>query len=251
MPHPTRRRHRNRLARPSPIYPKSSWQVGRTVRLTSALGHPRRFWHWHVRLRVNLGSADCPCLPVEGTGLDVIQASRAEPRIMRYELTDFEWAASRHSFLPNKPGAVAGLCHAGIHPQLAAFRRVYALVLPWRRTADLRRQRQRRRRSWPWLCRGAGRRSDFDRRRQRRGLLLGGARRKRVGRGWPRRSLGLLWRRTAGRQWHRHQRFAGQRRQPSRLPEMANPAHATAHNPAFGFEHTANRDTAANCARRQ
>jgi hypothetical protein len=32
-------------------------------------------------------------LPVEGTGLDVIQATKREPRIMRYELTDFEWAA--------------------------------------------------------------------------------------------------------------------------------------------------------------
>src|SRR3954471_11378824 len=42
MPHPTRRRHRSRLARPGPIYPKSSWQVGRTVRLTDALGQKRR-----------------------------------------------------------------------------------------------------------------------------------------------------------------------------------------------------------------
>jgi hypothetical protein len=41
-------------------------------------------------------------LPVEYIGLDVIQALKPEPRIMRYELTDFEWAAIR-SFLPNKP----------------------------------------------------------------------------------------------------------------------------------------------------
>jgi hypothetical protein len=32
-------------------------------------------------------------LPVEGIGLDVIQAPKPDPRIMRYELTDFEWAA--------------------------------------------------------------------------------------------------------------------------------------------------------------
>jgi len=32
-------------------------------------------------------------LPVEDIGLDVIQAPKPEPRIMRYELTDFEWAA--------------------------------------------------------------------------------------------------------------------------------------------------------------
>jgi transposase len=44
-------------------------------------------------------------LPVEGIGLDVIQATKREPRIMRYELSDFEWAAIR-SFLPNKPRGI-------------------------------------------------------------------------------------------------------------------------------------------------
>jgi hypothetical protein len=44
-------------------------------------------------------------LPVEGIGLDVIQATKREPRIMRYELTDFEWAAIT-SFLPNKPRGI-------------------------------------------------------------------------------------------------------------------------------------------------
>jgi hypothetical protein len=44
-------------------------------------------------------------LPVEGIGLDAIQAPKPEPRIMRYELTDFEWAAIR-SFLPNKPHGI-------------------------------------------------------------------------------------------------------------------------------------------------
>src|ERR1700738_5052093 len=53
----------------------------------------------------NLGNAGCPVLPVEGIGLDVIQAPKPEPRIMRYELTDFEWAAIR-SFLPNKPRGI-------------------------------------------------------------------------------------------------------------------------------------------------
>ena len=42
---------------------------------------------------------------VEGIGLDVLQAPKPEPRIMRYELTDFEWAAIR-SFLPNKPRGI-------------------------------------------------------------------------------------------------------------------------------------------------
>jgi hypothetical protein len=47
----------------------------------------------------------CPVLPVEGIGLDVIQAPKPRPRIMRYELTDFEWAAIR-PFLPNKPRGI-------------------------------------------------------------------------------------------------------------------------------------------------
>jgi hypothetical protein len=41
----------------------------------------------------NLGNAGCPVLPVEGIGFDVIQAPKRESRIMRYEPTDFEWAA--------------------------------------------------------------------------------------------------------------------------------------------------------------
>ena len=61
---------------------------------------------WHVRLRVILGSTGCPILPVEGIGLAVIQMTKREPRIIRYELTDFEWAAIR-SFLPNKPRGIS------------------------------------------------------------------------------------------------------------------------------------------------
>jgi transposase len=53
----------------------------------------------------NLGNPDPPVLPVEGIGLDVIQTPKPEPRIMRYELTDFEWATIR-SFLPNKPRGI-------------------------------------------------------------------------------------------------------------------------------------------------
>jgi hypothetical protein len=54
-----------------------------------------------VHLGVNLGNADCSVLPVEDIGLD----AKAGPRIMRYELTDFEWNAIR-SFLPNKPRGI-------------------------------------------------------------------------------------------------------------------------------------------------
>jgi hypothetical protein len=56
----------------------------------------------HVRLPGDLGSSGPAILPVEGIGLAVIQATKREPRIMRYELTDFDWAAIKW-FVPNKP----------------------------------------------------------------------------------------------------------------------------------------------------
>jgi hypothetical protein len=60
-------------------------------------------------------------LPVEGIGLDVIQATKREPRIMRYELTDFEWAAIR-SFLPNKPRGIPRVDDRRVRP-MAGFNR--------------------------------------------------------------------------------------------------------------------------------
>jgi hypothetical protein len=67
----------------------------------TALGDYSTAWgSWLTNRKKRELRADC--LPVEGIGLDVIQASKAEPRIMRYELTDFEWAGIR-LFLPNKP----------------------------------------------------------------------------------------------------------------------------------------------------
>jgi len=65
------------------------------------LGCPRHFRFWG-----NLGNAGCPVLPVEGTGLDVIQAPKPGHRIMRYELTDFE-SASIRPFLPNKARGIS------------------------------------------------------------------------------------------------------------------------------------------------
>jgi hypothetical protein len=40
-----------------------------------------------------------------GATLHIIQASKREPRMMRYELTDYEWAAIR-PMLPNKARGV-------------------------------------------------------------------------------------------------------------------------------------------------
>ncbi len=44
-------------------------------------------------------------VPVDGAARRVIQAPKPEPRIMRYELTDYEWVAIK-PFLPNKPRGV-------------------------------------------------------------------------------------------------------------------------------------------------
>src|SRR3954463_886218 len=56
----------------------------------------------HVRLRGNIRNAACPAVPVEGIGLDVIQAPKRRPPIMRYDLTDFEPATIR-LLRPNRP----------------------------------------------------------------------------------------------------------------------------------------------------
>jgi transposase len=44
-------------------------------------------------------------LRVDGAALHVIQAPKLEPRIMRYELSDFEWPAIT-PMLPNEPRGV-------------------------------------------------------------------------------------------------------------------------------------------------
>jgi hypothetical protein len=44
-----------------------------------------------------------PVFGVEGVGMDVIP--KLEPRIMRYELSDYEWAAIK-PLLPNEPRGV-------------------------------------------------------------------------------------------------------------------------------------------------
>jgi hypothetical protein len=58
---------------------------------------------------VSLGSSICERpsdrFGVANTEIGVIQAPEPGPRIMRYELTDFEWTAIR-PFLPNKPRGV-------------------------------------------------------------------------------------------------------------------------------------------------
>ena len=44
-------------------------------------------------------------LPIDSAVRDVIQAPKPEPRIMRYELSDYEWTAIK-PMLPNKPRGV-------------------------------------------------------------------------------------------------------------------------------------------------
>ena len=43
--------------------------------------------------------------PIDGAALHIIQAPKREPRMVRYELTDYEWAAIRR-MLPNKARGV-------------------------------------------------------------------------------------------------------------------------------------------------
>jgi hypothetical protein len=69
----------------------------------SVADQSRRFLHiGGIRLAVNLEKAGCPNLPVEGVRLDVIQVPNPEPRIMRYELTDFDGLPSGRSFQTNR-----------------------------------------------------------------------------------------------------------------------------------------------------
>jgi hypothetical protein len=51
---------------------------------------------WHLPRRA---------FTVDGTARHVIQAPELEPRIMRYRLTDYEWAAIK-PMLPNKPRGI-------------------------------------------------------------------------------------------------------------------------------------------------
>jgi transposase len=44
-------------------------------------------------------------LPIDGAALHIIQPPKREPRMLRYELTDYEWAAIR-PMLPNKARGV-------------------------------------------------------------------------------------------------------------------------------------------------
>jgi Putative transposase of IS4/5 family (DUF4096) len=60
-----------------------------------------------LKAEVKLGIGICHHGPlwVDGVARRVIQAPKLEPRIMRYELTDHEWAAIK-PMLPNKPRGV-------------------------------------------------------------------------------------------------------------------------------------------------
>ena len=64
---------------------------------------------------------------VDGAARDVIEAPKLESWIVRYELSDFEWAAIK-PFLPNKSRGVRRVISAGAQWHLlgSAFRRTMA-----------------------------------------------------------------------------------------------------------------------------
>jgi hypothetical protein len=68
-------------------------------------------------------------LPVEGIGLEVIQAFKHGPRIMRYQLADFEWATIKPT-VPNKPrGVPRARSTGGVCPYTTCYNR----FVRWRR----------------------------------------------------------------------------------------------------------------------
>jgi transposase len=67
------------------------------------MGHSRRFCDI-CSMSLSSPTSDLQCA-IANIEIGVIQAPQQEPRIMRYELTDFEWTAIR-PFLPNKPRGV-------------------------------------------------------------------------------------------------------------------------------------------------
>ncbi len=76
--------------------------TGATVSITgSGLSTSLLAYRQHVRYPAHLDLQ----IGVANTEIGVIQAPEPGPRIMRYELTDFEWTAIR-PFLPNKPRGV-------------------------------------------------------------------------------------------------------------------------------------------------
>jgi hypothetical protein len=76
----------------------------------TASGHSRRF---------NLGNAGCPVLPVEGIGLDVIQAPKPEAS----NQCDTNWGALSACRGPiwQARGKINGLHQVRFNPHLAAY----------------------------------------------------------------------------------------------------------------------------------
>jgi hypothetical protein len=64
----------------------------------------------------------------DGTAVDVMQAPKLEPRVMRCELSDYEWTAIK-PMLPNKPRGVRRVTD---HRVLNGIFGVLSSGAPWR-----------------------------------------------------------------------------------------------------------------------
>jgi transposase len=81
----------------------SGWAHSRPGRASSKPGHVRCSAESGSKFRAL--AAPLRSCRVDDTAVGVIQAPKPEPRIMRYELSDYEWTAIR-PMLPNKPRGV-------------------------------------------------------------------------------------------------------------------------------------------------
>src|SRR5229473_702040 len=68
-------------------------------------------------------------LRVDGAARDVIQAPKPEPRIMRYELSDYEWTAIK-PMLPNKPRGVRRVNDRRVRASIRIWLRAHQST-PW------------------------------------------------------------------------------------------------------------------------